>query len=322
MAFINGALILSADDGVHGREPWSVYEGDSVVQIADLWPGPLGSDPTAAVEYAHDPVFVADAGDGRRIWRATRGSAPGAEEGWLPPADMFQGSLDDASDPRDVYVLQDVDRMPVILWFTALGSDGRRQAHTYRPAHDVRNDEVPGSLAVLPAHRSDDASWWLTPSGKRLFFAAQDVQGGPGLWVTEGTRPSTYLVQPTDEMPLSGIATLDGFVAAGSQGKAGSGQLWVGDGTVFGMYIQGAEDRWRPGGPSELTSLDRWVAFVADRVPASWESANDGVGRELWATGPWPMWPRGTRMVRDIRPGVAGSEPRDLTWLRATSELH
>ena len=54
-------------------------------------------------------------------------------------------------------------------------------------------------------------------------------------------------------------------------------------------------------GPQDLTTVGEVVFF----------SATDGThGRELWATDGTPD---GTRLVRDIRPGIAGSTPRSLT---------
>src|SRR5262249_56461077 len=68
---VGGLLYFSADDGEHGRELW-VSDGttDGTQLVADIRPGPLGSDPrNITAGYGTYALFSADDGEhGRELW--------------------------------------------------------------------------------------------------------------------------------------------------------------------------------------------------------------------------------------------------------------
>src|SRR6185369_10573482 len=70
------ALIFTADDGVHGREPWAAFGVvGSAASLGDIRPGRLGSQPRDFIELpdggADRILFTADDGKhGRELWGA------------------------------------------------------------------------------------------------------------------------------------------------------------------------------------------------------------------------------------------------------------
>jgi len=89
----NNALYFTADDGVHGQELWkyeiveedifsatdpfelwkktfSVNDNSVWGMVADIFPGPSGSQPTAMTEVNNELYFVAtDPTNGRELWK-------------------------------------------------------------------------------------------------------------------------------------------------------------------------------------------------------------------------------------------------------------
>jgi len=165
--------------------------------------------------------------------------------------------------------------------------------------------------------------------GRLLLSAADDPRyfAGSGLepWLSDGTTAGTHRVSDINQqlyyLPFEGppgvgssspgpaVWTGSAFLFAADDGLSGR-ELWMSDGTaaatrklvdinphdhaLYGENYPGSAE------PSPLTRLGSVFLLAAD----------DGVsGRELWATdGTAP----GTRRVRDLRPGAAGSSPHDL----------
>ncbi len=58
----DGILYFVADDGTHGEELWSC-DGRTVSMVADIWPGPVGSNITELVVYRDALYFTANDGE-------------------------------------------------------------------------------------------------------------------------------------------------------------------------------------------------------------------------------------------------------------------
>jgi ELWxxDGT repeat protein len=144
----------------------------------------------------------------------------------------------------------------------------------------------------------------------RLYFAAFDKRG---LWRSDGTEAGTEMVPGTEslEMPSS-VRRPEPFLAATDEQvffwprhSSFYMNLWRSDGTASGTY--------QLGGPfssicsvTEQATLGNVLYFGG---------CPNGSNPELWRSDGTPG---GTFRLRDIRPGINGSNPRILTPLRQT----
>lgn len=149
----------------------------------------------------------------------------------------------------------------------------------------------------------------LTAVGDTLFFKALAPVSGAELWKSNGTSAGTKIVKdliPGLQIfpePIT-LAAVGNSVFFGVKGYSGSA-LFKSDGTSAGtklvksdVYIAG--DKSADGAPF-AAAVKRTLFF----------SGSDGrTGLELWRSNGTSA---GTRLVREIRPGLRGSEPRELT---------
>ena len=170
----------------------------------------------------------------------------------------------------------------------------------------------------------------ITPDGAGAFFSANsDGSSGHEPWISDGTRAGTHLIKdinphvyypPFTFPPIVGSSNPSAAVRIGSQllfaaddGLTGR-ELWATDGTAPGTrQVLDIDPRFdphyveplRPYGsdPGSLVRLGGAVLFAAGEETA---------GRELWRTDGTAA---GTRLVRDLLPGSAGSSPHDLVVL-------
>jgi len=196
-----------------------------------------------------------------------------------------------------------------------------------------------------------------TVDGSLLFFAAETEWNGRELWVTngspnfsgpnpaigrvdsssegEGAAPMTHLVldifpgkrgsTPSSIVPLFGK-----YVAfAASDDKYGA-EVWISDGTVLGTgRLTDIYPESGSASPSDLVFFEGALFFSAD----------DGVyGRELWTVGSDSTFqvtraddsvfvlgdgvPSGQRMVKDIDPGSASSNPSSIMIFSTPEDSH
>jgi ELWxxDGT repeat protein len=187
----------------------------------------------------------------------------------------------------------------------------------------------------------------LVSVGSDLYLVLGNGQSGTDVWKSDGTASGT--IQLTDLGYAAGI-TIEGFVQLGSMvyfTVGGDGVLWQTDGTragtstvplggffgvsdlvasggalyffafgspscaVFCLYRSDGT----PGGTAVLRTFDALgqpagggLSPLTGGLAFTWNDGSHGI--ELWFTDGTPA---GTRLVRDIRPGVAGSNPHGLT---------
>jgi ELWxxDGT repeat protein len=148
----------------------------------------------------------------------------------------------------------------------------------------------------------------LTAVGDTLFFTALAPVSGSELWKSNGTSSGTKIVKDLwPELISSGTSTLtavgNSLFFRATDGK--NGGLWKSDGTSAGTKLVranlGIASKSYDVGPPFAAAVKRTLFF----------SASDGsTGLELWRSNGTSA---GTRLVREIRPGLLGSEPRELT---------
>lgn len=137
--------------------------------------------------------------------------------------------------------------------------------------------------------------------GDRTFFAADDGVSGRELWSTDGTAAGTVRVR--DLRPGAASSNPHDLVTVGARlfflaDDGPSDALWI-------MTSSGQVTRLRilRGGrrASGLLAAGNRLFFVVDSA---------ATGPELWTSDGTRL---GTRLVREIRPGVLGSYPQELT---------
>lgn len=205
------------------------------------------------------------------------------------------------------------------LYFTAgvpsrghevVRSDGTRRGTSL--LKDVR----PGRHSSFPAG--------LTATRKYLFFFASQKSGPNGLWRTDlwrtdGTRSGTVVVErdfsidPGRIRPVA-VGKLLYFIASDA-GRGRQMALWRSDGTARGTFP--VKKNVRPGWDYESSSDDVEPEMVGAGGRLFFSADGDQHGFELWTTNGTA---RGTRMVKDVRPGRPdlGSQPRSLTAVGRT----
>jgi ELWxxDGT repeat protein len=156
----------------------------------------------------------------------------------------------------------------------------------------------------------------LRPVGNKLFFTAGDGIHGRELWVSDGTTDGTTLVK--DVTPGS-ASTFDSndytrqFTTAGGSvyfftttGPGSYKDLWKSDGTPAGTTLVKQMTLMTNGGSPNLTGAGSYVFFV---------NSDAQTGIEPWVSDGTA---NGTHILKEIIPGVAGSEPLELTAIDKT----
>lgn len=210
--------------------------------------------------------------------------------------DIFAGSGD--SSPRN---LTDVNGT---LFFTARTANHGIELWKSNgtPASTVLVKDIhTGTANANPAH--------LTNVNGTLFFAATDAANGTELWKSDGTEVGTVLVKDiypgTNSSRLNNFVNINGTLFFSATDGTNGIELWKSDGTESGTIM--VKDI-RPGSASMLgNSEDGYFTNVNGTL--FFAATNGSNGTELWksdGTG------AGTVQVKDIRPGVTSSTPRNL----------
>ncbi|NVI97869.1 hypothetical protein HV824_07005 [Myxococcus sp. AM009] len=192
-----------------------------------------------------------------------------------------------------LYFAVNFDEGPKELW----RSDGSRAG----------TDDVESFPALRP-DGSTNLLFGLTPVGNRLFFVVGDSDHGTELWVSDGTRGGTRLVEDLTPGPAS--SRLENLTAVGktlfffrrlpeTPETPGRTELWTSDGTARGTV------RVRDFGPG--SSVGFQVAVVDDLL--FFPLADPQHGNELWRSDGSRS---GTKLLKDISPGPTSSNPREL----------
>jgi ELWxxDGT repeat protein len=331
-------LLFWGHDSAHGWEPW-VTDGTKAGTrlVRDLVAGTGSSRARSwAVMGSRLYVAVSRGAAGAELWR-TDGTTAGTSR----VKDLVPGSADLVSS-----VVRAGDR----LFFSGRDARGRElwtsdgTAARTRLVRDIRSPGssgprelmAVGDRVVFQADGAHGSGVWVSDGtrsgtlelvaadlawdpplgavlGDRLLFGASTSETkGPVLWVTDGTAEGTHRVVGASVVHGVGELVASGgrVYFAGTQGLGT--EPWVSDGTRAGTAILADLDTDTVGSmPSFATAQDAELthAFVTMGTRA-WFASNDGShGTELWGT---TGTPNGTHLVRDIRPGAAGSRPAGL----------
>jgi ELWxxDGT repeat protein len=314
-------LVYTADDGVHGFEPW-ISDGTvaGTRLLTDLNRDVASSNPTGLIAIRDQLYFSANtAGGARELWKhdTTETVSLGIaapDQGW-PRGTIaeFNGEAYFLLSPNNAQLMK------------TDGSGGR--AEVVANLHSRRNQqtspirELNGSMYFI-AHEGGSRQYWLwksdgttegtvpwieiglsgTLSGVvdgEFYFSKKSESFEDELWKTDGTIEGTKRIRAMGSVNnLGHFTNVNGrlyFRAISSRGW----ELWTSDGTGSGTRMVKDINRSGYSTPEDLVVLDGVLYFTAD----------DGIhGRELWRSDGTEA---GTVMVKQIQLGSAGAFPQD-----------
>jgi ELWxxDGT repeat protein len=219
-----GAILFTANDGVHGSELWlSDGTDDGTYLLKDISAGPAGSFPLGFTALNGAVYFSATGPEGLELWR-TDGTAAGT----TLVKDIYPGTF--SSSPQELTAVGN------LLFFLAYDpmfgvqlfrSDGTA-AGTFRLQSSTGNPIVFGGGP--PGYGRHGLS---NLNGKLVFLA--DGPGGAVLWSSDGTNAGTVfgtVVNNTAIQMADGYAVLGAnfYFRQGSQGQ----EVWRSNGTAPG----------------------------------------------------------------------------------------
>jgi ELWxxDGT repeat protein len=330
-------IFFQAREGATGSELWSTDGTAAETKVLDISPGPRGSNfrplfrdgdrlygsdicdiwesdgtvegsQVLATSYSCSDDFTKVRGlvfyasyedDGTELF-----VSDGTPEGTRQVADLFPGSGPDPEYPDEVIANSsgpfqfrrwknlavfsaENDRVGREIWVSDGTAAGTKPLETY-----------PG---IRPSRYVDRGYVYdLLPLGDSLFF----LHSEGGLWVTDGTQAGTKAVLSGDGEQLTGNVLVEYrgrclVLDTGAPSQAIPSRLWLTDGTTAGTrrlaeFPLGSYARGRP------VAVGGQLFFSFNTPETGFElGVSDGT-------------PEGTGLVKDVQPGILGSEPRGL----------
>lgn len=178
MIAYNNKLFFSCNDGVNGQELWT-SDGTvaGTVLFKDVYPGAMGSFPSAFTVANNKLFFMGNGVDGERRLYVTDGTPAGTIIIRNNYINLFNGFSDFAVMNNEIYFLGDgLPLYPNGLW----KSDGTLAGTVLVYAANGASAGVLGSnYAVL---------------NNKMYYSGYDGVNGGELWVTDGTSAGTHIV--------------------------------------------------------------------------------------------------------------------------------
>lgn len=269
-------VVFIAQDPTIGPEPWST-DGVTTSLLKDISPGVTGSGAGGLTRAGSFVFFTAEDGAGLAVWR-TNGTPAGTIK--LSGAQPL-GRVTPVG--GRVYFTALEVATGVELYTSDGTVNGTKRLTDLRPGGG--DSVVPGTLA---------------PFGTRVAFGAVGADGGTDLWASGPTTGGAKRIKD-----LGPTAVIDWIVKVGGtlylqvQPTSGSYELWKSDGTKAGtVKVKGL-----PNNAQDATVAGSTLYFRTTR---------GNTGSELWRSKGTAA---STRMITDLYPGDAGSEPDQLVAL-------
>jgi ELWxxDGT repeat protein len=299
--------LASATNGgpnsLYGTEPWKCEAFGMAGLLKDIVTSNGVGPPRELVRLGNVVYFTAyDEAHGVELWQSD-----GTPNGTVLVQDVRLGP--ESSRPSglrvvgsSLYFLADDGVQGRELWRTGSGGG----AYLVK---DIR-------FGPSGSEQDPEARFAITDSGQ-IYFAANDGVHGRELWRSDGTNFGTERV--SDIFPggsgsfpdaitfLDGGAFADDSILFSADDGVQGRELWK---TVISTGTTSLVSDIRPGmDPSYPYNLT--AVASGGSSPRIYFVANDGTqGQELWVTDGSPS---GTQLVADIRPGLPGSFPSEIT---------
>ncbi|HEX7832055.1 MAG TPA: ELWxxDGT repeat protein, partial [Thermoanaerobaculia bacterium] len=316
---IEGRVYFLGITAEHGRELW-VTDGTTAgtKMVADIWPGPAGSFPTAPIATASGNYFVASGETtGFELWK-TDGTAAGTKlvvdlnPGITSPSPHILGAVGS----RIVFHANDGTRTGLFI------SDGTAQGTQFiatsaevllnTSLNDaivytviagatrtlMRTDGTAAGTIVLREGFTRIGQSGFTVAGAHAYFFTNHDGAPSEIWRTDGTAAGTQLVttiaQRASDMEIVAMARLGDRILFSTSGTLG--QYWVTDGTAAGTSV--IKDAPHNNGEIAVTGAKAYF------------TASDAAhGSEPWITDGTI---EGTRLFADVVVGSAGSDASEF----------
>jgi ELWxxDGT repeat protein len=267
-----GEFYFAADDGVGGSELWkSDGTAAGTRLVADIRQGAAKSSlPTSLTAVDGRLYFAADDGSvGYEVWAAD-GTAGGTTRVYRP---TYLNAIPQNFTAVDgaLYFSHTASNNRDMIWRTDGAADGAIPVTPMEPEmfiHSTRGQwvgyqgklyfssdawsgkllrtaDVPGGVELVVQQSGQPApltAHALTVVGSTLYFAADELQTGAEVWISDGTgamtRPLKDIVpgpgDAVDEWSSVKFVEADGWVYFGFENAAGDSELWRTDGTTEG----------------------------------------------------------------------------------------
>ena len=287
----NGWLIFSAQDGTNGRGIWrtdGTLSGSTLVKDFSADQGTGLS--IQLLEVVGGKLAISVTGDisDSGLW-TTNGSTSGTIRiGDIPEWDYFVWAVFN----DHFYYSATSAFHGTEVWATDGISSGAEYADFY-----------PGARSSLPLA--------MAACGSRLCISADDGQHGTELWATDGTQAGTQMVvdmntAPPDSSPW-GFTKAEGQAFFIASDQVSATNLWRTDSTQAGTVALNQDSTISFVG---LTDLYQQGLLLAIGSNVYFTASDPAHGQELWRSDGTMA---GTKMVKDIYPGVTGSMPYQIT---------
>ena len=265
VAWFGTSKFFAASDPEHGLELWFSDGTDpGTGMVADIAPGPVGSNPHALTAVNGTLFFVADDGvHGHELW-ASDGTAQGTQlvsdiipgpRGSLPGGltalnALVVFSADDGMFGRQLWVSDGTAAHTRLLMQAAIPGGFSPRNLTYRNGVILfaANDGITGSelwrtdgtpegtqlVADINSGIRGSSPNFLTVFRGLLYFTAEDGFSGPALWRSDGTQGGTALVTNLGGVTSMQISTQGGSLHLLTESPQAGEQHWISDGTAAG----------------------------------------------------------------------------------------
>lgn len=339
----NNRAFFSYDDGIHGRELWSVNSDGDPWMVADINPGPSGSNPRRFFVRADGSMFFAATTEatGEELWHCATdqpqasvrlvrdilpgpmGSEPEVLCDWHSIALLYATTLTHgrelwATNSREAQTAIVADLAPGTNWSQpmdpAFTADGR---YVY-----VRSFTGDGQFIVQYDFETSttrritecDGSWFKVFNGK-LYYDFPTSEHGRELWCYDPQTDKAELL--VDILPGAGSSNPTGFFVHDGRmflqatTDTNGAELWVTDGTRDGTRLF-KEFHPEGSGGAPHAFIDAGSAFF-------FKASSETSGLELYRVA-YPD----VSLVSDLRPGIASSVPYNMNfnedWLYFSAE--